>query len=90
MNTPRHTTVIIVVLLTANLLALTPAFAQADAGQARRTGHLTARACGEIAQAAGVGQLLAFHLSRRYQEEPELVYDEIREVCTCLASPPVA
>lgn len=73
----------------AHSLFCEAAFAEADAEQARRTGHLTARACGEIAEAAGVGQLLAFHLSRRYQDEPERIYDEIREVCTRLASPPL-
>lgn len=45
-----------------------------------RTGHLTARACGEIAVAADVAALLPFHFSRRYQTEPERVYAEIRAV----------
>jgi ribonuclease BN (tRNA processing enzyme) len=87
-DSPENRRRLIALARGAHSLFCEAAFAQADAGQAHRTGHLTARACGEIAQAAGVGQLLAFHLSRRYQEEPERIYAEIREVCTRLASPP--
>lgn len=44
-----------------------------------RTGHLTARACGEIATAAGVERLIPFHFSRRYESDP---YREVRAVCS--------
>jgi ribonuclease BN (tRNA processing enzyme) len=64
-------------------------FLAEDAAQAQRTGHLTARACGEIARAAGVGRLVPFHFSRRYGQTPERVYDEVRAACanTVVPSP---
>lgn len=63
-------------------------FAEADAAQAARTGHLTARACGEIATAAGVARLVPFHFSRRYEHEPERIYAEVAAVCACVAAAP--
>jgi ribonuclease BN (tRNA processing enzyme) len=63
------------------------AFSEADAEQARRTGHLTTRACGEIANAADVGQLIPFHFSRRYTGNVAALYAEIGAVCTRLATP---
>ncbi len=62
-------------------------FVSDDADQAKRTGHLTATTCGEIANAAGTKYLVPFHFSRRYENEPERVYDEIRSVCSCLVIP---
>ena len=56
-------------------------FLQADVERAQRTGHITSRACGEIAAAAGVARLVPFHLSRRYSDNPQALYDEIQEVC---------
>jgi ribonuclease BN (tRNA processing enzyme) len=57
-------------------------FCEADAEQSARTGHLTARACGEIASAARVERLIPFHFSRRYQREAERVYREVSAVCS--------
>ncbi len=62
-------------------------FVEADADKAAGTGHLTARACGEIATAAGVEHLVPFHFSRRYEDEPERVYDEVRAVCSRVVVP---
>ncbi len=62
-------------------------FVEADAAQAVRTGHLTARACGEIATAAGVIHLVPFHFSRRYAGAPQRVYDEVRAVCSRVVIP---
>lgn len=62
-------------------------FIEAHAEQAARTGHLTTRACGEIATAAGVARLVPFHFSRRYAEVPQQVYDEIAAVCSRLVMP---
>lgn len=62
-------------------------FIEADAEQASRTGHLTTRACGEIASAAGVARLVPFHFSRRYADNPQQLYEEINAVCTCLVAP---
>jgi ribonuclease BN (tRNA processing enzyme) len=62
-------------------------FIEADAEQASRTGHLTARACGEIAAAAGVARLVPFHFSRRYTDNPQQLYEEINAACACLVAP---
>jgi ribonuclease BN (tRNA processing enzyme) len=58
------------------------AFREADAERAARTGHLTTRACGEIATAAGVGRLIPFHFSRRYEDDPRSVYREVHAACS--------
>jgi ribonuclease Z len=63
-------------------------FLESDIGQASRTGHLTARACGEIATEADVKQLVPFHFSRRYETEPEAVYREIGAACSRVVKPP--
>ncbi|WP_163560716.1 MBL fold metallo-hydrolase, partial [Halomonas sp. NO4] len=52
-------------------------FLTREAEQARRTGHLTARVCGEIAAAAGVTQLIPFHFSRRHVHEAAAIHAEI-------------
>ena len=64
----------------AHTLFCEAAFAEADREQARRTGHLTARACGRIAKAAAVARLVPFHFSRRYERHPWRVYREVAEV----------
>jgi ribonuclease BN (tRNA processing enzyme) len=56
-------------------------FLAQDRAQAERTGHLTARACGEIAVAAGVRYLIPFHFSRRYEEAAWRVYEEVAAAC---------
>jgi ribonuclease BN (tRNA processing enzyme) len=62
-------------------------FVEADADQAGRTGHLTTRACAEIAMAAEVARLVPFHLLRRYADKPQQIYDEVRAVCPRLVMP---
>jgi len=62
-------------------------FLQADAAQAARTMHLTTRACGEIAEAAGVSRLVPFHFSRRYEGDAAPLYDEILEACSRVVTP---
>lgn len=62
-------------------------FLQADTDHAERNGHLTTRACGEIATAARVGRLVGFHFSRRYTERPEDIYDELRLACDRVVIP---
>ena len=62
-------------------------FTQEDATQASTTKHLTARACGEIATAAGVERLIPFHFSKRYEDEPERIYNEVAAVCARMIMP---
>ncbi|UCC56642.1 MAG: hypothetical protein JSU75_02475 [Gammaproteobacteria bacterium] len=62
-------------------------FREADSEQAVRTDHLTTRACGEIAVAAGVARLVPFHFSRRYEQDPAPVYEEIAAACPQVALP---
>lgn len=64
----------------ADLLVCEATFLMAEAGQAERTGHLTTKACMEIAAAAQVRQLIPFHFSRRYQDRPGAVYAELRDL----------
>jgi ribonuclease BN (tRNA processing enzyme) len=63
------------------------AFIEADKRNAERSGHLTARACGEIAQAAGVERLVPFHFSRRYEKDPLRVYNEVKWSCERVVLP---
>ncbi len=62
----------------ARVLCCEAPFLVGEAEQANRTGHLTARACGEIAAAAGVERLIPFHFSRRHHRDAEPLYAEIR------------
>jgi len=63
----------------AQILFCEAPFLTAETEQAQRTGHLTARACGEIAAAAGVARLVPFHFSRRHVSDPAQLHDEIRQ-----------
>lgn len=65
-------------------------FMMKDENQARRTGHLTTLACAEIANKACVRHLIPFHFSRRYEEVPWRVYDEIAEACPQVVMPGAA
>jgi ribonuclease Z len=68
----------------ANVFFCEAAFLAADRKYAELSGHLTAEACGEIAHAAGVKLLEPFHFSRRYEEKPQQVFDEVRAVCPAI------
>ena len=63
------------------------AFSEADVGRALLNGHLTTRAAGEIATRALVSRLVPFHFSRRYREQPQQLYDELREACSRVVLP---
>lgn len=63
-------------------------FIEADVEQAVQTGHLTARACGEIAMAAEVARLIPFHFSQRYADKLPQVYDEVHAACSRVVMPP--
>jgi ribonuclease BN (tRNA processing enzyme) len=71
----------------AHTLFCESTFLEADIAQARRTAHLTTRACGEIATAARVARLVPFHFSRRYEADVSRVYEEIGEYCASLVVP---
>jgi len=62
-------------------------FREAEADHATRNGHLTTRACGEIATAAEVSHLVPFHFSRRYAEDPQPLYQEIERYCQRVLTP---
>jgi len=62
-------------------------FLKKDTQHALRNGHLTTSACAEIATAAGVGRLVAFHFSRRYRNEPQQIYEELKESCSRVEVP---
>jgi len=72
----------------AHTLFCEATFMEADAEQAARTAHLTTRACGEIAEQAGVARLVPFHFSRRYEQDPEPLYEEIAAACSRTVVPP--
>jgi ribonuclease BN (tRNA processing enzyme) len=65
----------------AHTLFCEASFLAADAKRAAQTGHLTAAACGAIGSAAGARFLVPFHFSRRYEDAPRRVYDEVRAAC---------
>jgi ribonuclease Z len=61
----------------ADLLFIEAAFAEHDRELARERGHLSTRAAGEIARAAGVRRVEAFHFSPRYEGEEARMLDEV-------------
>ncbi|MFE8070883.1 Clp1/GlmU family protein [Marinobacteraceae bacterium S3BR75-40.1] len=78
-DTPQNRESLIDLARGASVFVCEAPFIDRDAEQARNTGHLTARACGEIAAAARVKQLIPFHFSRRYSGDPAVVYREVEE-----------
>jgi len=62
-------------------------FLEAEVEHATRNGHLTTRACGEIAFAAEVSHLVPFHFSRRYSDDPQPLYEEIERYCPRVLTP---
>jgi ribonuclease BN (tRNA processing enzyme) len=86
-DTPRNRERLTALAKDAHTFFCEAAFVEANAEQAGRTGHLTARACGEIASSANVEHLVPFHLSRRYETEPGQVYAEVRAVCSRVVVP---
>lgn len=64
----------------AHTLFCEASFRLQDMEQAHRNQHLTTRACADIAGAAGVSRLVPFHFSRRYEDDPAAVYEEIEAI----------
>lgn len=86
-DTPENRRRLIALAKGAQYLFCEAGFLGRDRVQAERTGHLSARACGEIAAAAGVRHLIPFHFSRRYESEPYRIYEEIALVCPQVVIP---
>jgi ribonuclease Z len=61
----------------ADLLFIESRFAAEDEARAAERAHLTTRAAGEIARAAGVRRLEPFHFSPRYEDEEERMLGEV-------------
>ncbi|MCG6940004.1 MAG: hypothetical protein LJE69_01985 [Thiohalocapsa sp.] len=80
-DTPTNRARLIALARNAHTLFLEASFAEADRARATAHAHLTGRACGEIAEAAGVARLVPFHLSRRYAQDPAALFDEIHDSC---------
>jgi len=76
-DTPANRQAIIDLVRGADLLFIEAAFAEADASLARERAHLTTRAAGEIARAAGVRRVEPFHFSPRYEGEEEQMMAEV-------------
>lgn len=72
-DTPENRTEIAELARGADLFFLESRFAAADADQAADRAHLTTRAAGEIARAAGVRRLEPFHFSPRYEDEERML-----------------
>ena len=76
-HTPENIRKITKLAQDAHTLFCEASFMAVDEDQARRTHHLTTRACAEIANAARVRQLIAFHFSHRYERKRDEVYREL-------------
>lgn len=63
----------------AHLVFLEASFAADEPGRAWERAHLTTRAAGEIARAAGARRIEPFHFSPRYEGEEERLMREVEE-----------
>ncbi|ACL06845.1 ribonuclease Z [Desulfatibacillum aliphaticivorans] len=63
----------------ADQLFIEASFADEDAEHAVARNHLTAGQAGELAKTAKARQMINFHISPRYQEEPELILEQARQ-----------
>lgn len=70
-DTPANRDALAGFLRGAELLFIEAVFLDADREMAERKGHLTARAAGTIARAAGVARAVPFHFSPRYLERAD-------------------
>lgn len=76
-DTPANCAAIADLANGADLFFLESRFAAADEALARDRAHLTTRAAGEIARAAGVRRLEPFHFSPRYEGAEEAMLAEV-------------
>lgn len=87
-DTPDNRARLSALAMHAHTLFCESPFLQGETEQAERTGHLTTTACAEIANAAQIDHLVPFHFSRRHEEAPWRIYDEIGARCPQLVRPP--
>jgi ribonuclease Z len=76
-DTPSNRQAIIDLVRGADLLYIEAAFAAADTALAVERAHLTTKAAGEIARAAGARRVEPFHFSPRYEGEEERMIAEV-------------
>lgn len=76
-DTPGNRAAVAELVRGADLLFLESRFAAADEALARDRAHLTSRAAGEIARAAGVRRLEPFHFSPRYEGAENAILAEV-------------
>lgn len=60
-----------------DVLYIESVFLHADAAQAARKNHLTARQAGQIARAVGARRVVPFHFSPRYRGQEQALRDEV-------------
>ncbi len=80
-DTPINRRALVALADQADLFFCESTFVNEDQDQAAETCHLTAKACGEIAAAAGVKRLVPFHFSKRYTGASHRVYEQIVTSC---------
>ncbi len=76
-DTPANRAAAVALARGADTLFIEAPFAAADAAHAADRRHLTTRAAGEIARAAGVRRVEPFHLSPRYQGRHSMLLAEV-------------
>lgn len=78
-DTPANRTAAVALAAGADILFIEAPFAAADAALALDRRHLTTRAAGEIARAAGARRVEPFHFSPRYMGEDARLLAEVAE-----------
>lgn len=77
--TPENVAAVTDLARGADLLVCESSFLDEDRHLATERHHLTAKQAGEIARAAGVSRLAPFHVSPRYNDRVDALFDEARE-----------
>jgi len=76
-DSPENRRKVVGLAQSAHTLFCEASFMAADCDKAKKTQHLTTLAAIGIARDAGVERLVPFHFSKRYEREPQVVYDEL-------------